>query len=88
MRRRLVVSLAALLLAAGFASATLLAVRQPLSLGDYLAVWGLKARALHATGDLASAFRVDPTGEFSHPEYPLLWPALLAGTARGSSPAS
>ncbi len=82
MRRRLFTLAAALLLALGFASATFIAVRQPLSLGDYLAVWGLKARAIHASGDLSAVFRVDPAGEFSHPEYPPLWPLLLAGTAR------
>ena len=82
MRRRLFVAVATGLLALGFASATFLAVRQPLSLGDYLAVWGLKARAIHATGELSAVFRVDPAGEFSHPEYPPLWPLLLAGTAR------
>jgi hypothetical protein len=79
--RRLFVAIAALLLALGFVSATFLALRQPLSLGDYLAVWGLKARAVHASGELSAVFRVDPAGEFSHPEYPPLWPLLLAGTA-------
>ncbi|MBP7677255.1 MAG: hypothetical protein KBB14_13120 [Thermoanaerobaculia bacterium] len=82
MTRRVLVAAALLLLAAGFASATFLALRQPLSLGDYLAIRGLKARALHASGDLASLFRVDPAGDFSHPEYPPLWPVLLAGAAR------
>lgn len=82
MSRRLFIAAALLLLAAGFASATFLALRQPLSLGDYLAIWGLKARALHASGDVSSLFRVDPAGEFSHPEYPPLWPILLAGAAR------
>lgn len=82
MKRRLLAAAAALLLALGFASATFLAVRQPLSLGDYLAVWGLKARALHASGELSAVFRVDPAGDFSHPEYPPLWPLVLAGTAK------
>ena len=82
MKRRLPAVAAALLLALGFASATFLAVRQPLSLGDYLAVWGLKARAIHASGELSAVFRVDPAGEFSHPEYPPLWPLALAGTAK------
>ena len=82
MTRRLLTFAAALLLALGFASATFLAVRQPFSLGDYLAVWGLKARAIHASGELSAVFRVDPAGEFSHPEYPPLWPLVLAGTAK------
>lgn len=82
MRRRAFAALALLLLAAGFASASFLALRQPLSLGDYLAVWGLKARAIHFSGELSSVFRVDPAGEFSHPEYPPLWPLLLAGAAK------
>ncbi|HRY44395.1 MAG TPA: hypothetical protein P5164_10645 [Thermoanaerobaculia bacterium] len=82
MRRRALLAAAFLLLAAGFASATLFALRQPLSLGDYLAIWGLKARALHASGDLAALFSVDPAGEFSHPEYPPLWPILLASAAK------
>ncbi|MBK9374589.1 MAG: hypothetical protein IPN03_12900 [Holophagales bacterium] len=82
MRRRLLTLAAALLLSLGFASATFLALRQPLSLGDYLAVWGLKARAIHSSGELSAVFRVDPAGEFSHPEYPPLWPLALAGTAK------
>lgn len=82
MRHRALFAAAFLLLAAGLASATLFALRQPLSLGDYLAIWGLKARALHASGDLAALFRVDPTGAFSHPEYPPLWPILLASAAK------
>ena len=82
MRRPALAALAVALLAIGFASATFLAVRQPLSLGDYLAVWGLKARAIYSSGELSAVFRVDPAGEFSHPEYPPLWPLLLAGAAR------
>jgi hypothetical protein len=81
MRDRLAALLMAVLLAAGLASATLLAVRQPLSQGDYLAVWGLKARSIYASGRLSSVFRVDPQAEYSHPAYPPLWPLLLAGTA-------
>ncbi|MFI5182405.1 MAG: hypothetical protein ACHQPI_13550 [Thermoanaerobaculia bacterium] len=54
------------------------AIREPLGRGDYVAVWGLKARALSRTGEVASLFRVDPEGAFSHPEYPPLWPASLA----------
>jgi len=67
-----------LLTAAAVLSAALVAVRQPFGPGDYVAVWGLKARALERTGDVAALFRVDPAGVSSHPEYPPLWPALLA----------
>lgn len=79
--KRFPVVIAALLLVLGFASASFLALRQPLSLGDYLAVWGLKARAIHFSGELSSVFRVDPEGDFSHPAYPPLWPLLIAATA-------
>lgn len=72
----LVVSLAAL------AHVFLLAWRQPLGHGDYVAIWGLKARAIANGGSVEGVFRVDPEGEFSHPEYPPLWPLLLAGIAK------
>jgi hypothetical protein len=74
-----------LLLAAALVGVGVAAVRtasRPLGVGDYVAIWGLKARALYRTGSLASLFRVDPSGEFSHPEYPPLWPLVLAGAAR------
>ncbi len=79
--RRLRVAAAGLLLLLGFISASFIAVRQPLSLGDYLGIWGLKARAIHFSGELDAVFRVDPEGEFSHPAYPPLWPLLLSGAA-------
>lgn len=65
----------------GLGVATLVAVRQPLWGGDYVAIWGLKAKAILRSGSLLSVFRVDPTGLASHPEYPLAWPLVLAGTA-------
>lgn len=75
---RVVGVLAVCLLVLGIALVTLVAVRQPFALGDYVGIWGLKGRALARAGDLASLFRVDPSGSFSHPEYPPLWPAGLA----------
>ncbi len=72
------------LLLLGFSTATLTAVRTPLSLGDYVAIWGLKGRAIERGGSLASVFRVDPDGATSHPEYPPLWPMVLAGFARAT----
>jgi hypothetical protein len=61
-------------------------MREPFGLNDYAAIWGLKARALYRTGSLASLFRVDPDGAFSHPEYPPLWPLLLTAATRARLP--
>jgi hypothetical protein len=69
----------------GVLLAGIVAVRQPLATGDYVAIWGLKARALSRSGELTALFRVDPAGAFSHPEYPPLWPALLALTSRAQT---
>jgi len=69
---------AILLLAGGVLLAALVAMRQPLWGGDYAAIWGLKARAIARSGTIGAVFRVDPDGEFSHPEYPPFWSLLLA----------
>src|SRR4029078_1723528 len=66
-------------LGAGVLLCALASMRQPFGTGDFLAIWGLKARALER-GGLPSVFRIDPLGEFSHPEYPLLLP-LRVGPA-------
>ncbi len=73
-----VTALVALAAAWGVFLAGLVALRQPLGATDYVAIWGLKARAISRTGELAALFRIDPAGAFSHPEYPPLWPILLA----------
>ncbi len=83
---RLVTAAALLLLALGIVTAALAAMREPFALTDYYAIWGLKAHALHASGSLASLFRVDPDGVFSHPEYPPLWPLLLTVATRARVP--
>jgi hypothetical protein len=80
--RAAVTALFALAAAWGVFLAGVSAVRQPLGPGDYVAIWGLKARALARSGEFVSLFRVDPAGAFSHPEYPPLWPALLASGSR------
>jgi hypothetical protein len=77
--RRLVLVAGAALLLLGIFSASLVAVREPLAIGDYVGIWGLKARALYRAGSFEGLFRADPGGDFSHPEYPPLWPLLLAG---------
>jgi hypothetical protein len=78
---RLVLAAATLLLGIGVLTAAVVAMREPFALNDYTAIWGLKARALSRSLSLESLFRVDPEGVFSHPEYPPLWPLLLAAVA-------
>jgi hypothetical protein len=78
---RLLVAAAALLVAFGVYTAGVFAMREPFALNDYAAIWGLKARSLYRTGSVASLFRVDPDGAFSHPEYPPLWPLVLAAAS-------
>ncbi len=79
--RRSWIAVVALLLVLGVLLSALAAMRQPLANGDYMAIWGLKARAIFRSGNLSSVFRVDPAGDASHPEYPPLWPLVLAGTS-------
>lgn len=83
-RNALVGGLLCLAIAAGLAHAALVALRSPLWGVDYGTTWGLKARALARTGEISSVLRVDPEGLLSHPEYPILWPLVLA--AAGSTP--
>lgn len=83
---RVLLAAAALLFAWGVFTTAVVAMREPFALNDYAAIWGLKARALSRTGSLASLFRVDPEGAFSHPEYPPLWPLLLTGATRARLP--
>ncbi len=83
---RLLLAGASLLFGIGILTAALVAMREPFGLNDYTAIWGLKARALYRSGSLASLFRVDPDGAFSHPEYPPLWPLLLTVTTRARLP--
>ncbi len=83
---RAVAAGALFLLVLGVFTAGVVAMREPFGLNDYTAIWGLKARALHRSGSLASLFRVDPDGAFSHPEYPPLWPLLLNVATRARLP--
>ncbi len=71
-----------LALGAGLFLTTLGSLRIPWSGGDFVSNWGLKSRALYRTGDLASMVRVDPTNNFVRPNYPPLWPILLAAASR------
>jgi hypothetical protein len=64
-----------------FALTAAVQVQFPLCFGDYAGHWGLKARTIFFSDEMTRVFEVDPAGEFSHPEYPLAWPALLAGVS-------
>ena len=69
------------LLLFGLFAVSLVALREPFAIGDYVGIWGLKARALFRWGNVDGVFRVDPWGHSAHPEYPPLWPLVLAGVS-------
>jgi len=74
---------AALLAAAvvGVALYALRALAEPLWAGDFLAIWGLKGKALFEAGGVPAHLLEDPRFGFTHPEYPLGLPLLYAGAA-------
>ena len=57
------------------------ALTEPMWSNDYVAIWGLKGKTIHAAGAVPSRLFEDPSLGFSHPEYPLGLPFLYAGTA-------
>ena len=57
------------------------ALTEPMWSNDYVAIWGLKGKTIHAAGTVPSRLFEDPSLGFSHPEYPLGLPFLYAGTA-------
>ncbi len=57
------------------------ALTEPMWSNDYIAIWGLKAKTIHAAGTVPSRLFEDPELGFSHPEYPLGLPLLYAGVA-------
>jgi hypothetical protein len=72
--------LAALVLA-GVLLYALRALTEPMWSNDYLAIWGLKGKTIHATASVPARLFSDPSLGFSHPEYPLGLPFLYAGVA-------
>lgn len=56
----------------------LLVLTEPLSLWDGRSIWLFKAKQLHFNGHLKLADLSSEALAFSHPDYPLLWPSLLA----------
>jgi len=57
------------------------ALADPMWSTDYLAIWGLKGKVMYLSAQVPRRLFEDPALAFSHPEYPLLLPLLLAGAA-------
>lgn len=71
--------------AAGVALYALRALAEPMWANDFLAIWGLKAKAIFLSGGVPPWLQDSRVAGFSHPEYPLGLPLLFAGlsTAAG-----
>ena len=72
----------ALLLAAVFVGVGLYALRaltEPMWSNDFLAIWGLKGKALAGSASFPEWLRDPAVAGFSHPEYPMGLPLLFAG---------
>jgi hypothetical protein len=80
--RRLAIAAIILALSTGLFVTALGSLRLPWSGGDFISNWGLKSRALHRTGSLASIVLVDPSNNFVRPNYPPLWPIVLTSASR------
>ncbi len=57
------------------------ALTEPMWSNDFLAIWGLKGKTIHAAGGVPARLFQDPALGFSHPEYPLGLPFLYAGVS-------
>jgi hypothetical protein len=57
------------------------ALSEPMWSTDYLAIWGLKAKTIAATGHVPARLFSDPALYWAHKEYPLLVPLSLAALA-------
>lgn len=57
------------------------ALSEPMWSTDYLAIWGLKAKAIATTGHVPQRLFSDPALYWAHREYPLLVPFSLAAFA-------
>jgi hypothetical protein len=63
----------------GVALYALRALTEPMWANDFLAIWGFKAKTIHAAGGVPQRLFEDPSLGFSHPEYPIGLPFLYAG---------
>jgi hypothetical protein len=80
-RTRLVRAALGAVVAAGVVAYALRALTEPMWANDYLAIWGLKGKTIHAASAVPRRLFSDPSLGFSHPEYPLGLPFLYAGVA-------
>ncbi len=67
--------------ALGIALYLVRALTEPMWSNDYVAIWGLKGKTIHAAGTLPRHLFTDPAMAYSHPEYPLGLPFFYAGVA-------
>jgi hypothetical protein len=74
-----ITALLVLLLVSGVALYLLRALTEPMWSNDYLAIWGLKAKTIYFARTLPQRVLPENLYGFSHPEYPLGLPLLLAG---------
>ena len=79
-RRRLTVFLGAFVLL-GVLLYVLRTLTEPMWSNDYVAIWGLKAKTIHAAQEVPPRLFQDPEVGFSHPEYPLGLPFLYAAVS-------
>ncbi len=71
---------------AGCATYALQACAEPLWSTDFLAIWGMKAKTIYFTGAIPDRIFHDRAVSWSHPDYPLLLPIVMAAfsSATGS----
>jgi hypothetical protein len=66
---------------AGVALYSLRTLTEPMWSNDYVAIWGLKGKTIHAAEAVPARLFQDRSLGFSHPEYPLGLPFLYAGVS-------
>ncbi len=76
-----IVPLLAGLAALGVLLYLLRALTEPMWSNDFIAIWGLKGKTIHAAGAVPRNLVEDPALGFSHPEYPIGLPFLYAGVS-------
>jgi hypothetical protein len=57
------------------------ALTEPMWSNDFIAIWGLKGKAIYIAREIPRHLVEDPSFGFSHPEYPIGLPFLYAGAS-------